>query len=229
MFSQYNKREQDLSKLFCGRTGDELGRKTWSWVSAFPWRPLVCHCFGWYLNNLPWNPTENCCRIHSPTGSENYWGFLQWKGSWNIIDDDLVTITRNETYWCKVRGKPSRWNKRKFPVISEQTEGSHQSYKSIYVSLSCCMTSLPGCTGVKNLPANAGDTRDARDAGVIPGWGKSPGVGNGDPLQYSCLENSMGRGAWWATVHRVAKSWRQLSAHTCLLPVALVVTLFIFY
>ena len=57
-------------------------------------------------------------------------------------------------------------------------------------------------TGVKNLPANAGDTRDA---GSIPGSGKSPGVGNGNPFQYSCLENTMDRGAWWATVHGVEK------------------------
>ena len=53
---------------------------------------------------------------------------------------------------------------------------------------------------VKNLPANVGD------AGSIPGSGRSPGEGNGDPLQYSCLENSMDRGAWWATVHGVTKS-----------------------
>ena len=46
---------------------------------------------------------------------------------------------------------------------------------------------------VKNLPANAGD---GRDVGSIPGWGRSSGVGNGIPLQYSCLENSMDRGAW---------------------------------
>ena len=52
---------------------------------------------------------------------------------------------------------------------------------------------------VKNLPANAWDTRDTSS---MPGLGRSPGVGNGNPLQYSCLENSMGRGAWWATVHR---------------------------
>ena len=52
---------------------------------------------------------------------------------------------------------------------------------------------------VKNLPANAGD------GGVIPGLGRAPGEGNGNPLQYSCLENSMDRGAWWATVHKVAK------------------------
>ena len=61
---------------------------------------------------------------------------------------------------------------------------------------------------VKNPPANAGD---GRDAGSIPGLGRSPGEGNGNPLQDSCLENSMNRGAWWATVHRVAKSWTWLS------------------
>ena len=43
--------------------------------------------------------------------------------------------------------------------------------------------------------------RDAKDAGLVPGLGRSPGVGNGDPLQYSCLENPINRGAWWATVH----------------------------
>ena len=56
---------------------------------------------------------------------------------------------------------------------------------------------------VKNLPANAGDIRDA---GSIPGSERSPGEGNGNPLQYSCLENPMDRGAWQATVHEVAKS-----------------------
>ena len=61
---------------------------------------------------------------------------------------------------------------------------------------------------VKNPPANAGD---GRDLGSIPGSGRSPGEGNGNPLQYSCLENSMDRGVWQATVHGVAKSWTQLS------------------
>ena len=56
---------------------------------------------------------------------------------------------------------------------------------------------------VKNPLANAGDVRDA---GLIPGLGRSPGGGHGNPLQYSCLENPMDRGAWWATVHEVAKS-----------------------
>ena len=56
---------------------------------------------------------------------------------------------------------------------------------------------------IKNAPANAGDVRDA---GSIPGSGKSPGGGHGNPLQYSCLENPSDRGAWQATIHRVAKS-----------------------
>ena len=56
---------------------------------------------------------------------------------------------------------------------------------------------------VKNLSANAGD---ARDMGLIPGWGRFPGGGNGTPLQYSFLENPMDRGAWWATVLKIAKN-----------------------
>ena len=64
---------------------------------------------------------------------------------------------------------------------------------------------------VKNLPANVGA---AGDSGSIPGSGKSPGVGNGNPLQYSCLENPMDRGAWRATVHELTKSQTRLSMHT---------------
>ena len=60
-----------------------------------------------------------------------------------------------------------------------------------------------GDSVVKDLPANAGD---AGNAGLIPELGRSSGVGNGNPLQYSCLENSTDRGAWWAAVHGVSKS-----------------------
>ena len=56
---------------------------------------------------------------------------------------------------------------------------------------------------VKNIPANA---RDIRDTGSIPGSGRWPGGGNGNPLQYSCLENPMTRGAWKTTAHKVAES-----------------------
>ena len=57
---------------------------------------------------------------------------------------------------------------------------------------------------VENLPANAGNVRDK---GSNPGWGRSPGEGHGNPLQYSGLENPMDRGAWWATVHEITNSW----------------------
>ena len=60
---------------------------------------------------------------------------------------------------------------------------------------------------VKNPPANEGDIRDM---GSIPGSGRSPGEGNGNPLQYSCLENPTDRGAWQASAHGVAKSQKQL-------------------
>ena len=65
--------------------------------------------------------------------------------------------------------------------------------------------------GLKNPPDKA---EDATDAGLIPGWGRSPGGGNGNSLQHSCLENSMDRGAWWATVHGAVKSQTQMSTHS---------------
>ena len=61
---------------------------------------------------------------------------------------------------------------------------------------------------IKNPSANAGEVRDADS---IPGSGRSPGEGNGNPLQYCCLENPMDGGAWWAIVHGVVKSWTRLS------------------
>ena len=69
---------------------------------------------------------------------------------------------------------------------------------------------FPGGSVEKNPPTNAGDTEDMA---LIPGWGRSPGEGNGNLIQYSCLRNPMDRGTWWATVHEVAKSLRKLSMH----------------
>ena len=75
---------------------------------------------------------------------------------------------------------------------------------------------------VKDLPSNAGGSfpsssdgkesaHRAGDPGLIPGSRRSPGEGNGNPFQHSCLENPMDRGAWWGTVHGVTKNWTQLS------------------
>ena len=71
---------------------------------------------------------------------------------------------------------------------------------------------FPGGSDSKESACNAGDL------GSIPGSGRSPGEGNGNPLQYSCLENPIDGGAWWATVHRVAKSQTRLSDFTFTFP-----------
>ena len=75
------------------------------------------------------------------------------------------------------------------------------------------LTECRASAGVKNPPANTGDRRHE---GSIPGSGRSPGEGNGNQLQYSCLENFMDRGAWWATVHGVTRSWTHLSDWECM-------------
>ena len=84
------------------------------------------------------------------------------------------------------------------------------SLRPLYLLLRAAQVALV----VKNPPASAGD---ARDVGSIPGSGSSPGVRSGNPLQYPFLENPVDRGAWWFTVHGVAKSQAQLSDFTLLL------------
>ena len=74
-------------------------------------------------------------------------------------------------------------------------------------SVSIILFGYKGGTSGKESAVNEGNVRDS---GLIPGLGRSPGGGHGNPLQYSCLENPMDRGAWRATVHRVAKSWTRL-------------------
>ena len=81
--------------------------------------------------------------------------------------------------------------------------------------MSGCMLGFPDGSVVQNLPVNAGDTGDS---GLIPGSGRSPGGGNGNPLQHSCLGNPIDRGTWRATVHGVAESdmtEHTASTHTC--------------
>ena len=77
------------------------------------------------------------------------------------------------------------------------------------------LTSFPGGSDGKESACSAGGL------GLIPGLGKSLGEGNGNPLQYSCLENPMDRGAWWATVYRVAKSWTRLKQLSTLVHIEL--------
>ena len=79
--------------------------------------------------------------------------------------------------------------------------------REIFIKDYIVLLGFQGGASIKNPPANAGDLRDQ---GLIPGSGRSSGVEHGNPLQYSCLENPMDRGAGWATVHRVTKSQTQL-------------------
>ena len=88
-------------------------------------------------------------------------------------------------------------------------------WRSPFLGTDAPWAALEGFPG--GAPANAGDIRDP---GSIPGWGRSPGGGHGNPLQYSFLENLMDRGAWQATVHRVAQSrtrLKRLSSHALVL------------
>ena len=90
-----------------------------------------------------------------------------------------------------------------FASGGQSIRASASVQKLVFIQKSSPVTQL-----VKILP---NDTGDRGDMGSIPGLGRFPREGNGNPLQYSCLENSMDREAWWATVHRVAKSWTWLS------------------
>ena len=84
--------------------------------------------------------------------------------------------------------------------MHRRTEKRGELFGWKYASLGASQVTLE----VKDPPANAGDM------GSLPRSGRSPGGGHGNPLQYSYLENPMGRGAWWATVRRVTESWTQL-------------------
>ena len=98
-----------------------------------------------------------------------------------------------------------------FPVWFHVSEGQFfipeiMILASTYMVLMIVL-GLPSWLSSKEFTCNAGG---AGDAGLFPGWGRSPGGAHGNPLEYSCLKSPMDRGAWQAMVHRVTKSWTQL-------------------
>ena len=99
---------------------------------------------------------------------------------------------------------------------------SHPHLAGFHVASICPLGFPAGSVGTESA-WNSGDTRDACS---IPGWGRSPGGGNGNPLQYSCLKNLMDRGAQWATVHGVAKSRTWLGNKMCISSLARLNSLF---
>ena len=88
-------------------------------------------------------------------------------------------------------------------VTQDYKEGNQTSlvHGKDSVPINVYLWGFPGGSMIKNLPANAGDV------GLISGFRRSPGEGNGNPLLYSCLKNLMGRGVWQATVHKVTENW----------------------
>ena len=95
-------------------------------------------------------------------------------------------------------------------MAAQNYSNNYSLYHLIYAAFLCRYLATLGLSGnlvVKNLPASAGDT------GPIPGLGRSPGGGNSNPLQYSCLVNPKDRGAWQATIHGVTENWTWLSMH----------------
>ena len=87
-----------------------------------------------------------------------------------------------------------------------EKKGGREKRKERAISFSFYIGASQVALVVKNPSANVRDAGEARDVGSIPGLGRSPGEANGNPLQYSCLENPMDRGTWWAIIHGVSKS-----------------------
>ena len=87
-----------------------------------------------------------------------------------------------------------------YPMGSPNEDGQQGSWISSAVATEGFIRGFPGSSDGKESACNAGDP------GLIPGWGRFPGGGHGNPLQYSCLGNPMDKGAWWATVPGVAES-----------------------
>ena len=134
-------------------------------------------------------------------------GWVPWGESRERCCKHQGSVLRRQTSW---RGESLQASKcMTLALFPQDSHGAKQQHAYILGSkgLRASQVSLV----VKNPPANAGDTRDA---GSILGLGRSPGGGHGNPLQCSCLENPMGRGPWWAIVHRATESWTWLSDWT---------------
>ena len=139
------------------------------------------------------------------TNSSSALRFSIWKFLKFTLTETLITL--NIT--AKVYGSSCDSN-----ISRKQSNENLWSQRNIHALVSIWRVSQVALV-VKNPPANVGDIIREENASLIPGSGRSPGVRN-NPLQYSLLENPMHRGAWRATVHRVAKSWtwlKQLSMH----------------
>ena len=125
-------------------------------------------------------------------------GVLAWEIPWTEEPGRLPSMWLQES---DMTGETITFT---FSPLAISLYGSNVLDRMQLLNSESLLWASPVALVVKNLPASTGE------AGLIPVSGRSPGEGNGNPLQYSCLENPMDRGAWWAAVHRVTKSWTQL-------------------
>ena len=158
---------------------------------VYCWDGLRRQIIGWGSSGR-WGGKDSKCGGCCPAVWQGRWG----ERCWEILDGRLgigKEVTETTCFWSRAVRR-SLWGKYIWEALLFLEGFSHGSV-------------------VKNLPANAGDAGDAGDSGSIPGSGKSPGGGNGNPFQYSYLENPMDGGAWQAAVHGVTKSWMWLNVH----------------
>ena len=139
---------------------------------------------------------------HQPGGDQRIHHQHSQAHPWNGFQE-LCPSGHSEKSWNLPRGSPR--------CIDTDTRISKAVWTKGKGMSRAGFMCFPGDAVIKNPPANAGD---ATEVGSIPGSGRSPGGGHGNPLQDSCLGNPMDRGAWRATVHGVAKSWTGLSNRT---------------
>ena len=140
-----------------------------------------------------------------------------WHNAWHIVSVQKLLATiiiKPRASWIKWRFLLVSWNcwetkwlRTAGKNAKEQLTDNFMTFQSYWWKIKGLSSweGFPGGSAVENLPASAGDV------GSIPGSGRSPGEGNGNPLQYSCLGNPMDRGTWWTTVHGVTISWTWLS------------------
>ena len=169
---------------------------------------LICTCDCEEVEVEQWSPDSVCLMLLPLSSDDQALICLWWTASFQLLE--FFFLIKVDVQYCVNFCCAAKW----FSYIYIRTF-FFKTFFSIMVyhwilNIGASQVALV----IKNLPADAGNVRDV---GSVPGLGRSPGGAHGNPLQYSCLENPMGRGAFLATVHGVTKSQTQLkwfSTHT---------------
>ena len=138
-------------------------------------------------------------------------------------DSDMASLSKNKTknlsaplLYEPFQMRQATWTLGSLPCPLHQSARLLRSWRKTTTRAGCLQRSVGGLGLPWWLSGPSANTGDTKDRSLIPGWGRSPGGGNSNPLQHICLENPMDRGAWWAPVQRVRKLLRWLSRHACM-------------